>query len=127
MAPTSKETPAGGPPMGDLNPNEAPDYGDLTGPEAKKAWFEKTFTVMTRDFDASGHEALHAANCSNVLNWARSAGWWPVAEAEFVKADEGDRMVTLHYRVRVVPAGSVDPELVLSPGKLPNTEVPILA
>lgn len=122
----TKEQPAGGPPLGDINPSEPPDFGNTDGPDATKQWFEKTFTIMVRDYDPSGHEALHRDNCKAVLSWAQTVGLWPVSEAQFVKDEVGDRIVTLHYRVRAVPAGSIDPELAVLPGRVDGPEVPIL-
>jgi hypothetical protein len=122
----TKQQEAGGPPLGDSNPNEPPDFGSTAGPEAKKTWFEKTFTLMVRDYDPSGHDAIHAANCRNVLTWAQAAGLWAVSEAEFVGDEVGDKLVTLKYRVRVVPAGSVDNELAVTAGSVDSTPVPIL-
>lgn len=126
MATPAKTDQPGGPPLGDINPSEPPDFGNTDGPDAKKRWYERTFTLMVRDYDPSGHEAIHAANCRAVLSWAQAAGLWPTSEAQFVKDEVGDRYVTLHYRVRAVPAGSIDPELAVLPGRVAAAEVPIL-
>lgn len=117
----------GGPPMGTLNPNTVPDFGSTAGPDAKKQDFEATFTVMVRDYDPDGQEAMHAANAKAVLSKAQMVGFWPVTEAKLTGEEVGDKYVTLTYTCKVVKAGSIDPELAVLPGRVAGPEVPILA
>jgi hypothetical protein len=125
MAKTETTEP-GGPPMGDLNPNVPPDYGNTDGPDAKKITFESKFSMMLRDYDPSGHDAIHAANAKAVLSRAQSHGLWPVEEAQLVDEQVGDRTVTLIYACKAVKAGSIDPELAVLPGTVAGPDVPIL-